>query len=41
MYKRVQRFLNGHYAEFWPEFIVLAAWLVAGVLINAGRLWPF
>lgn len=39
MYRRVQRFLNGHYGEFLPEFIVLAAWLVAGFMTFAGR--PF
>jgi hypothetical protein len=41
MYKRVQRFLNGHYEEFLPEFIVLGAWLVAGLMLFARGIWPF
>jgi hypothetical protein len=41
MYHRVQRFLNGHYEEFLPEFLVLAVWLVAGLKLLGGRLWRF
>ena len=40
MYKRVQRFLNGHYEEFLPEFIVLGVWLVAGLMIFGRTLRP-
>jgi len=32
MYKRVQRFLNGHFEEFLPEFFVLGALLAAGLM---------
>jgi hypothetical protein len=39
MYRRVQRFLNGHYGEFFPEFFILGAWLAAGVMFYRGCLW--
>jgi hypothetical protein len=32
MHKRIQRYLNGHYEEFLPEFVVLCVWLVAGLV---------
>lgn len=41
MYNRVRRFLNGHYEELLPEFIVLALWLVAGLMILERKPWPF
>ena len=41
MSSRAKRFLNGHYEEFLPEYLIVAIWLVAGIIYLGRQLWRF